>query len=294
MIPIRPKEYSCTLSSVERMPGSPELAIFRLDSRGEGVNFVPGQCMQLFSSQNVDGAGRPVRRLYSIASSPLDAGRLEFYIKEVKEEQVNPADRGRARLTPYLFNKMNQGDECRAFGPMGHDTLIESDRDIVLVSSGTGIAPHVSIVRTLFGAGSKRKVLLIHGVKWPTQLAYRAELEKIAAKMPNFTYMPTVSQTPEKAGWPTGTSWEGTWGRAESTLGKVLQTGQVKADPARTEFYSCGVAETVDNVEALLRPFGYTRRLPSNPNATMVLDRYTLTRAPVSAAAKEESGNHSP
>jgi ferredoxin--NADP+ reductase len=146
-------------------------------------------------------------------------------------------------------------------------------RTHLLVSSGTGISPFVSMLAELFGAGPANvdaprtdgrvepRVVVAHGVSYAPELAYRHRLETIAATEPRLAYVPTVSRPddPENAGW-TGRS-----GRVESILARMC--GEIGLDPSDTVAYLCGNPDMVARSREVLRSLGF-------PDEAIVLENY--------------------
>src|SRR6185503_16169232 len=116
--------------------------------------------------------------------------QLEFFIELVPEGE----------LTPRLHT-LNVGDTLSirraAKGRFLHDVMTGTT-DHLFLCTVTGVAPFVSLVRTLvrdWRAGTftgDRRLFLIQGASRSSDLGYREELEAIAAEMPWLTYVPTV------------------------------------------------------------------------------------------------------
>lgn len=247
-----------------RIEVSDGLAIFRFKLERE-FHFIPGQYATLWFTHK----GKTLARPYSIASSPAHARVLEFYINLVKEGKFTPS-----LWTPQFIEALLHGDsETRVAisGPRGRFLLDNEDpRDLVLVSSGTGVAPFISMIRKLnddFLSSPRtfhpRRVYLIHGVSSPTHLAYRRELEELAAETLRdpkrklvLLYLPTISRPFMDS------TWTGLRGRAETlldfpTVPTSIDTNledTIKAmlativQPHTHAVYVCGHPGTVDGV----------------------------------------------
>lgn len=214
------------------------LSIFRIRADGIPWPFVPGQYITV-------GAGSPggiVERPYSVASSARRLGDgYELYVRLV---------RGGA-LTPRLFETA-PGQRISVRRPKGRFTLLpDDDRRHLFVASGCGVAPFVSMLRTLEDDGSPRPVVLLHGVSYVRELAYRDLFEELA-RDPRWrlTYVPTVS----RSGDPANRGWSGRSGRVEQVLGEVC--GLMRLAPGDTVAYLCGNPEMIRNADALLRGRG--------------------------------------
>ena len=97
--------------------------------------FKPGQFISIILTIN----GEEIRRPYSIASAPYP-NSLELCIKILPNGKATPT-----------INKLKEGDEIEIIGPMGRFTLHESskDKDLILISTGTGITPFKSMSQHL-------------------------------------------------------------------------------------------------------------------------------------------------
>jgi len=133
-----------------------------------------------------------IRRAYSIASSSTQEF-VEFYISIVRS----------GSLTPRVFN-LEIGDRIyMSQKPTGMFTLdqVDEDQNIVLIATGTGVAPYMSMLRT-DALRRKGKIVIIQGASNSWDLGYSSELHLLESMFPNFTYYPTITE-PEKepAGW---------------------------------------------------------------------------------------------
>jgi ferredoxin--NADP+ reductase len=138
-------------------------------------------------------------------------------------------------------------------GPKGKFVLEPDDRRTHLfVSTGTGIAPFISMVRETQAAGDPRRTVMLHGCSYVDELGYREELEawEREGTYP-VTYVPTVSRPDD----PRNAGWEGRRGRVEHVVADVCHDLGLRAD--RTVVYICGNPEMILNVEAVLMDRGF-------------------------------------
>src|SRR5919197_6509503 len=213
-----------------------DLAIIRIGpADGSTVpDFKAGQFVAL--GLKLDGDEKITYRAYSLSSPPEEKRHFEFYIKWATEPVMG-------KFTSALFN-MGESGELYWRRPAGAFTIEEKKADgtpdarrLVLVASGTGLAPFISYVLHLKNIGSKRQVLLLHGAKYVQELGYYDMLKKMAASAPNFKYLPTVSRPDNQL----SQGWRGDTGRVETLLGPKLQkTVDEKITPANSFFHICG------------------------------------------------------
>jgi ferredoxin--NADP+ reductase len=231
-------QYNASL--VRRVDETPSLAYFWVRFDGPSTPFEPGQYMTI----GVLADGKLVQRPYSVASDPAVAGSegYELYVRLVEGGQ----------FTPLLWD-LPVGHRMRLIGPKGKFTLEpDDDRTHLFVSSGTGNAPFVSMMRALLRAGRPRRAVFLNGVSYEHDLGYRELLEgwQRSGTYP-VTYVPTVSRpsAPENAGWP------GRWGRVETIVGPVCD--ELHLTPDDTIAYICGNPDMIVAAEATLLARGF-------------------------------------
>ncbi len=228
-------------ASLVRRDGQHEsLAYFWVRFDGDPTPFAPGQYMTI----GVMVDGRIVQRPYSVASSPRVAGEegYELYIRLVNGGQ----------FTPLLWG-LPVGHRMRMIGPKGKFTLEpDDDRIHLFISSGTGNAPFVSMMRTLLLDGAPRRAVFLNGVSYEADLGYRDVLEgwQAAGSYP-VAYEPCVSRPSD----PANAGWAGRVGRAETALPGVLDDHQLTPDNAIA--YLCGNPDMILAAEATLLERGF-------------------------------------
>src|SRR5262249_48139491 len=127
-----------------------------------------------------------IRRPYSIASSPENRAFLEFYINLV------PA----GALTPRLFN-IGVGDQIWLGSKVAGSFTLKSvpeEANVILIATGTGLAPYVSMLTSSPGLDRRRPIALIHGVRQSGDLGYQSVFTTLQNHRRNFTYLPVVSR----------------------------------------------------------------------------------------------------
>ena len=231
-------QYNATL--VRRKDHSAELASFWVKLDGDPVPFEAGQYM----TAGVFADGKLWQRPYSVASAPRVAGTdgYELYVRLVPV----------IRFTTLLW-RLTEGARMRLIGPKGRFMLELDDHRIHLyVSTGTGIAPFVAMIRETQLARKPRKTVVLHGVSFAEELGYRDVLEAMErdATYP-LCYVPTVSRPHD----PRNAGWAGRAGRAEAVVADVCHDLRLAAD--RTVVYICGNPEMILNVEGVLVRRGF-------------------------------------
>jgi ferredoxin--NADP+ reductase len=201
---------------------------------------LPGDAPRLpeFPPEEIPQKGdKLIKRAYSIGSSPAEPEVLEFYVALLPQ----------GALTARLAN-LKVGDRLFCATKItGHFTLegVPENANLVLVSTGTGLAPFMSMMRTpstwkAQGETSGRSITVLHGVRYPQDLAYREEIEAFAQKYGKVRYLPMVSRG--------GSAWKGASGHVQS----FFKDGTVKLDPSRDHVFLCGNPAMIDEMELLL------------------------------------------
>jgi ferredoxin/flavodoxin---NADP+ reductase len=258
-----------------RVDVAPGLMILGVSPNGwDLARFLPGQfavlglpvsnprCALSEPEELRTGAGALIRRSYSIASSDGERSDLEFYITLVRS----------GTLTPRLF-ALQVGDRLW-LGPKasGLFTLraVPPDRDLVLVATGTGLAPYMSMLRSDLLNGGPRRIAVIHGARHSWDLGYRAELATLQRLFPRLTYLPVVSRPAEEP-----VSWGGLTGRVQDVwrAGHLARLWGRPPDPSFTHILLAGNPEMVDHMEALLAVEGYSRHTRQHPG-TVHTEKY--------------------
>jgi ferredoxin--NADP+ reductase len=213
-------------------------------TRDAGLRFINGQFVMIGMEQQ----GRPLTRAYSIASANHDE-YLEFFSIKV---QNGP-------LTSKLQH-LKQGDEIVVSRkPTG--TLVLRDlrpgRNLYMLSTGTGLAPFISLIQDPETYERFEKIVLVHGVRWISELAYG---DFITNELPNHEYFaalvrdkliyyPTVTREPF---------------RNTGRLTTLIENGKLSADiglpaldPVHDRVMICGSPAMLKDSCALLDERGF-------------------------------------
>ena len=230
--------YNATL--VRREDDTDELARFWVRFEGEPTPFDPGQYM----TTGVVVDGKLLQRPYSVASPPQVAGSdgYEFYVRLVPV----------IRFTTALW-RLPIGHRMRMIGPKGKFLLEPNDkRTHLYVSTGTGIAPFISMLGDTMLRHDRRKTVILHGCSYVEELGYREYLEGLAADGAYpLTYVPTISRPSD----PRNDGWNGRTGRAEQVVAGLCKDLGLRPD--KTVVYICGNPEMILNVESELMQRGF-------------------------------------
>jgi Na+-transporting NADH:ubiquinone oxidoreductase subunit F len=181
----------------------------------------------------------PVYRAYSISSAPSQKNTIELEIRLVPN----------GICTTYVFQHLSVGDEVTVNGPYGEFYLRESDRDIVFVAGGSGMAPIKSILMDMAEKGKNRKATYFFGARSVSDLFLVEEMRQLEKKLPGFRFVPALSApTPED-------KWEGEKGLITEVLNRHFD----RLD--HHEAYLCGSPGMIDASIKVLRSKGLPEEL---------------------------------
>jgi ferredoxin--NADP+ reductase len=250
-----PNGYNATVVGREAI--NAQLLVLRVQPDDEVFDFQPGQFAVLGlrgaeprvpeadDEEPATAGDRLIRRAYSIASSSIERRYLEFYVTLVASGQ----------LTPRLFALPYGGRLFLGPRPSGGFTLdrVAPGRAVLLVATGTGLAPYLSMLRTLLVNDTQRPFIVLHGARYSWDLGYRGELESLARLRSNFTYIPAITRPDDDP------HFRGNVGRIQTLLegGVVHLLSGVPVDPARMDVFLCGNPDTIRAARDLLVTHGF-------------------------------------
>ena len=135
-------------------------------------------------------------RSYSLASVPNLDRYLEFHIKRLPGGQ----------MSNWAFNEMKVGENVDIQGPNGACFYLpgKPEQNLLLIGSGTGLAPLVAIARDALNDGHSGQVRLYHGSREPAGLYHRDSLFDLAQTYPNFSYTGCLSGENPPLGYASG------------------------------------------------------------------------------------------
>ena len=224
-------------------------ALVRLTIRpDEGARtFLAGQYVQV---RLMDGSPP---RPYSIASRP-GCRDLELLVAYVEG----------GALSPRLF-ELRLGSRLCLGRPRGLFHLEPGDaREHLLVATGSGIAPILSMLWELRDRSGPPRTTLWHGARTEAELVARSELERLGRTSRWFSYRPTLSR-------PAGRGWHGRSGRVVPHLADHLERRH--GDPGGVVVYLCGSPAMIADCERELLAAGV-------PSASIRAERFTPQTAP--------------
>jgi propane monooxygenase reductase subunit len=210
----------------------------------ERVSYFPGQYFDFAIP------GSEETRSFSMANTPgADSTQLEFVIK------IYPG----GLFSTFLDEKVSVGDRLDLVGPFGAFTLRDGrDSDLVFVGGGAGMAPILSVLRSLAERGSTRKATYYYGARRKRDLCFEKELHALEKTLPNFHYVPALSEPDEDE------EWDGEVGMITDIVSKH------ETNLETTDAYVCGPPPMVEAAMATLSALG-------TPEKHIYYDKFTTT-----------------
>jgi ferredoxin--NADP+ reductase len=250
------KEEHWTRARVaERIDWAPGLFTLRFDVRLEP--FRPGQFVAV-GVDSPDPDEKRLHRLYSIASAPSEPA--EFFVVEVEGGSVSP-----------FLSALHEGDEGwvyrEAKGVFTLDRVPDAEV-LWLVSTGTGLAPFLSMLRTDEPWNRFERVVLAQGARTNAELAYSEELARHAAGHPGrLSVVRSVTREAPMAGIYAG--------RLTEALedGELARRAGVPLDPATSQMMLCGNPEMIKQMSAMLHERGFRDHRKREPGH-LTYERY--------------------
>lgn len=194
-------------------------------------------------------------RAYSMANYPAESNVIILNVRIATPPpdlwQNAPPGVG----SSYIFN-LNPGDNIRVSGPYGTFFIKNSDREMVYIGGGAGMAPMRSHIFHLFRTlKTDRKVSFWYGARSRKEMFYDEEFQAIAREFPNFTYHVALSE-------PLAVdNWDGLTG----FIHNVLYEHYLKdhEEPEEIEYYMCGPPVMVSSVDKMLYSLGVEQEMIS-------------------------------
>ena len=172
------------------------------------------------------------KRAYSMGNAPhtqLENPGVELHIRHMPG----------GKFTDHVFGAMKEKEILRIEGPFGSFYLREdSDKPMVLLASGTGFAPIKAIIEHMQFKSITRPAVLYWGGRRPDDLYMNDWVMAKVAEMPNFSYVPVISDALPEDAWT---------GRTGFVHNAVLQD---IADLSGHQVYACGAPIVVDSAKA--------------------------------------------
>ena len=261
-------DKSIRVKVIEVTRWAPTLLSFKV-TRPDGFKFTAGQFVRLgihgkdlqYFAQNHETKlitseiqGQPIDlegyvfRAYSVASSPYDEF-IEFFSVVIPEGEFTSK-----------VNHIQVGDSLLLnTTPFGYLTLaryqLPLPNDLWLLATGTGLAPFLSILKTIEVWQQYQRIILVYSARTSQELAYQAEIDSIKSIYGDngaaFVFLPIVTREADYAGEKA---------RIPNLIlsGKLTELVGQKLDKERSHVMLCGNPQMVEDTKEALKSIGLT------------------------------------
>ncbi len=214
------KKMPSRIAKMERLSEDVMLIALQLPAN-ERLQYRAGQYIEFMLK---DGK----RRSYSMANAPHLDAQITLHVRHMPG----------GIFTDQVFSTMKERDILRFEGPHGSFFLREdSDKPIILLASGTGFAPIKALMEHLIDLKSDRTITLYWGGRRPQDLYMDALCRQWADALPNFSYIPVVSNALPEDQWT---------GRSGFVHQAVIAD---HADLSSYQVYACGAPVVIDSAK---------------------------------------------
>jgi ferredoxin-NADP reductase len=226
--PLAPRQ----LRLMRRVSESPDTVTYDFEVVGDVLRHLPGQAIALDLPMG-DGIAT---RSFTIASGGQDPQRLSVTVKSAADGYA----------TRWMQDNLHPDAEITSRGPFGRFTLAGHPRQpLLLIGGGSGFTPMMSMLRWLHARGETVDVTVVQIARHSEDLLFGAELNKIAAQMPNLSLYDVV--TSPRA----GEVWRGYRGRPDRAMMRALVP-----DAAQRVVFCCGPTGFMEHIRMVLAAQG--------------------------------------
>ena len=195
----------------------------------------------------------PVFRAYSMANHPAEGNRVMLNVRIATPPPAlwNEAPPGLA--SSYIFN-LKPGDKVTISGPYGEFFIKDTEREMVYIGGGAGMAPMRSHLFHLFQTlKTGRKVSFWYGARSVREMFYDEHFKEIERKFPNFSYNVALSEPMEEDNWSGHTGF----------IHQVLYDEYLEnhEDPTEIEYYMCGPPPMINACDGMLDSLGVDKEM---------------------------------
>ncbi len=269
------KKWQCTVKSNNSMATFIKELVLELPE-GENVDFQAGGYIQIecpphqieYKNFDIEGEYREdwdrfdlwryesiveeeVTRAYSMANYPLEKGIIMLNVRIASPPPGASDDVPAGKMSSFIYN-LKPGDKVTIAGPFGDFFAKDTDKEMVFIGGGAGMAPMRShIFDQLSRLNSQRKMTFWYGARSLREMFYVEDFDTLQANNDNFKWHVALSDAmPED-------NWEGYTG----FIHNVLKENYLKDHPSPEdcEYYMCGPPMMNSAVISMLEDLGVER-----------------------------------
>lgn len=206
------------------------------DIRGLQIRLLEPATIDFKAGQYVDilVPGTSEWRSYSMANLPSRNQTIEIMVK------LMPG----GLFSNYIAQTLTHGERLAIQGPYGNFHLRDTSKEAIFIAGGSGMAPILSLLRDMAEKRDKRPVTYFYGARMRRDLFQLAELQALEHRLPNFHFVPALSEP------VADDSWDGETGLITDVVKRLVSSGMGK------EAYMCGPTAMIDAAIVTLTRLG--------------------------------------
>ena len=187
-------------------------------------------------------------RAYSMANHPAEGNIVMLNVRIATPPPALWNDVPPGIASSYIFN-LKPGDRVTISGPFGEFFAKDTDREMVYIGGGAGMAPMRSHLFDLLDTqNSDRKISFYYGARSIREMFYHEDFLKLEKEHPNFTYTVALSEPMAED------NWKGPTGFIHQAVHDLYLKNH--EDPTEIEYYMCGPPMMIDAVDKMLYDLG--------------------------------------
>jgi len=231
------KQYTSRVTRLRDLTYDIKEVTLELIEPGE-IDLRAGSFIQ-FQVPEYELTDEPVYRAYSVSSNPKDNKKVEIEVRLVPN----------GICTTYIHNYLKEGDEVIFNGPYGEFYLRDTERDVICIAGGSGMAPIKAILLDMAEKGISRKTRYFFGARSTRDLFLLEEMNELEKVLPDFKFIPALSEPAAED------KWKGETGLITDVVARNLESGD------NVEAYLCGSPGMIDACVKVLTGNGIPEEL---------------------------------
>ena len=200
----------------------------------------------------------PTVRAYSMANYPAEGNIITLNVRIATPPFERNAGAWKTGIKPgigssYIFN-LKPGDKVMMSGPYGDFHILDTQREMLYIGGGAGMAPLRAQLLHLFKTlKTGRKVTYWYGARSKIEIFYEDDFRAIEKAFPNFKFNIALSEPHP----------EDNWSGYVGFIHQVIYDNYLKdhEEPEDIEYYMCGPGPMAKAVENMLDSVGVPREM---------------------------------
>ena len=226
------REFRTTVVGLENLTHDIKQLTLKLEDP-DAMDYKAGQFVQI-ETPPYALSDEPIYRAYSMSSVPSSHNLIEMEIRLVPN----------GICTSYVHKHLKVGDKMTVNGPYGEFHRTETDREMICIAGGSGMAPLKSILYDMREKGITRKARYFFGAKSKRDLFLLDEMKQLEKDLADFKFIPALSEP------AADDHWEGETGLITDVVDRHTE------DLSESEAYLCGSPFMIDACIVVLKKHG--------------------------------------